>query len=354
MMLLIRKSQMNLFDHHEEQRTVHAGTRHLQNGAVVQVAEHQRRTVVAAPHAQSNTYSAPLVTRENVSALINDFLAPMNITFEYGKSSELRGKNGWAFPGERRIITRKGATIDDLAHEISHIVQYDLRGETRCSSDRQQGELGSEHTTMTKEYTEKLKQNKLGYLFQKANGITWRTMNQDIGAGIATDPRIAQADREYAEWQAQQAPPMETMVAEARRWKGAAMNADEDLGNDTRARLRHSRMTTKGDLDEYLIRKFRVDVTTARDVSNYLTQHDIPADRSVEPSAFAGEPWSGVTKSLSLTHLLRKSKEKVSGYIRKKTGKLVYNYERDNWKPKWNKIKEGQHTAYLPNGRMKT
>ena len=47
MMLLIRKSQMAFdFSKHDEQRTVHAGTRHLANGAVVQVAEHQRRTEI--------------------------------------------------------------------------------------------------------------------------------------------------------------------------------------------------------------------------------------------------------------------------------------------------------------------
>ncbi len=50
--------------------------------------------------------------------------------------------------------------------------------------------------------------------------------------------------------------------------------------------------------------------------------------------------------------LLRKSKETVKGYI-KQTGKLVYNYER-NWQPKWHKIKDGQHTTILPNGRWAT
>ena len=45
-MYLIRKSQIG-FDFsapkHEEQKTVRAGTRHMQNGAAVQVAQHQRR-----------------------------------------------------------------------------------------------------------------------------------------------------------------------------------------------------------------------------------------------------------------------------------------------------------------------
>lgn len=85
---------------------------------------------------------------------------------------------------------------------------------------------------------------------------------------------------------------MDTMVHEARRWKGAAMNADEDHGSDNKARLRHSRMTTKADLDSYLMRKFGIDESAARDVSNHLTQNNVTADRSAEPHEFAGEPWA--------------------------------------------------------------
>ncbi len=47
---LLKKSQMSLFDYHppthEEVKTVHAGTRHLASGAVVQIAEHQRKVQV--------------------------------------------------------------------------------------------------------------------------------------------------------------------------------------------------------------------------------------------------------------------------------------------------------------------
>jgi hypothetical protein len=85
---------------------------------------------------------------------------------------------------------------------------------------------------------------------------------------------------------------MDAMVHEARRWKGAAMNADEDHGSDNKARLRHSRMTTKADLDNYLMRKFGIDESAARDVSNHLTQNNVTADRSAEPHEFAGEPWA--------------------------------------------------------------
>lgn len=45
---IIKKSQMSFdFGKHEEERTVHATTRHMQSGAVAQVKEHQRRTMVA-------------------------------------------------------------------------------------------------------------------------------------------------------------------------------------------------------------------------------------------------------------------------------------------------------------------
>lgn len=96
-------------------------------------------------------------------------------------------------------------------------------------------------------------------------------------------------------------PDMHTMVQTARRWKGAAMNADEDHGTDNRARLKHSRMTTKADLDNYLMRKFGVDEVTARNVSNHLTEKDIPADRTAEPSEFAGEPWADAVLAKQIT-----------------------------------------------------
>ena len=374
MHLLIRKSQMNLFDHHEEQRTVHSGTRHLQNGAAVQVVEHQRRTeVVNAPaHAITpKVYSAPLVTREKVAALVNDFLSPLNITFEYGKSTELRGAQGRAFLIERRIITRKDATIDTLAHEISHIVQYDLRGDTRCSSDRQAGALGSEHIGMTKEYVAKLQQNKLGYLFQKANGITWRTMNQDIGAGIAPDPRIAQADREYAEWQAQQSPKKlyhagadiptgqlnsdtywthDKEVAEkgylhsrpeVSKLHEADFHGDKPAGDDvvtsTAKRLGFDQDDLEGytpasAFDKQLFPAHLVDRLKA-ELSRQGYSH-IEATDITPPGRYQKEfkaiiplaPVKQVTKSLSLTHLLRKSKEKhhrqASTHHNHKTGAI--------------------------------
>jgi hypothetical protein len=83
----------------------------------------------------------------------------------------------------------------------------------------------------------------------------------------------------------------ENMVAEAARWKGAAMNVAKTL-TDKKEQLRHSRATTKGDLDAYLQRKFGIDETTARSVSNELTRLNIPADESVDTQAFSGEPWA--------------------------------------------------------------
>ncbi len=55
---ILRKSQMSFdFGKHEEERTVHATTRHMQSGVVVQVKEHQRKTVVAdKPNDDHNFY----------------------------------------------------------------------------------------------------------------------------------------------------------------------------------------------------------------------------------------------------------------------------------------------------------
>lgn len=89
-----------------------------------------------------------------------------------------------------------------------------------------------------------------------------------------------------------EAPPLEDMVQTAARWKGASLKADRALGENKRARLAHSRLTTKADLDRYLIRTFNVDEATARSVSNELTRLNIPADESADVSEFAQEPWA--------------------------------------------------------------
>jgi len=139
-------------------------------------------------HTQDNRiYSTAEATQKNVTELLNEFLAPINIKFGYGKSAELQGSQGQAYLGDgsRRLLTRKDATIDTLAHEIAHFVQYDQKGYTHCGSLlRTRGQGEGEHMRLTKEYTAKLKQNKLGYLFMKANGITWRTMKQDLEEAI--------------------------------------------------------------------------------------------------------------------------------------------------------------------------
>ena len=87
------------------------------------------------------------------------------------------------------------------------------------------------------------------------------------------------------------APDFDEMVREAARWKGATMQVAESQTNSKRA-MHLSRMTTKGDLDAYLMRKFDVDETAARDVSNWLTAQNIPADMTADVEDFSDEPWS--------------------------------------------------------------
>ena len=74
-------------------------------------------------------------------------------------------------------------------------------------------------------------------------------------------------------------------------WKGATMKVAAMLEGDKRASLELSRMTTKGDLDAYLMRKFGIDETAARDISNILTAQDIPADMTANLDDYKDEPW---------------------------------------------------------------
>lgn len=81
------------------------------------------------------------------------------------------------------------------------------------------------------------------------------------------------------------------MVAEAARWKGATQQVAQKLAGDKKTQLYFSRMTTKADLDAYLMRKFGIGETEARDVSNWLTANNVPADMTAEIDGFADEPW---------------------------------------------------------------
>jgi len=108
------------------------------------------------------------------------------------------------------------------------------------------------------------------------------------------------------------------MVKEAARWKGAAINVDEALGEDKKARLAHSRITTKGDLDAYLMKKYGIDATVARSVSNELTDKNIPADRSAKAEEFANEPWAKTTgKDMDVSKVVT---EEYEPYSRKNPG----------------------------------
>lgn len=84
----------------------------------------------------------------------------------------------------------------------------------------------------------------------------------------------------------------EDMIATAARWQGAARKVDESLGDNKKARLRHSRMTTKGDLDAYLMKRYGIDESAAREISNTLTRDNIPADTTADIAEFKDEAWA--------------------------------------------------------------
>lgn len=84
----------------------------------------------------------------------------------------------------------------------------------------------------------------------------------------------------------------DTMVKDAARWQGAARNLARELKDDKRASLRLSKITTKGDLDAYLMRKYGIDAADARSVSNHLTARDIKPDFTATVEEFKDEPWA--------------------------------------------------------------
>jgi hypothetical protein len=93
------------------------------------------------------------------------------------------------------------------------------------------------------------------------------------------------------------APDFEEMVKEAARWRGAALNHASNL--DKKGKFKVSQRTTKGDLDEYLMRRYGIDETAARDVSNALTQRNVEDDRTADPADYEGEAWQQVGKPVA-------------------------------------------------------
>jgi len=91
-------------------------------------------------------------------------------------------------------------------------------------------------------------------------------------------------------------PDFEEMVKEAARWRGAALNHASSL--DKKGKYQVSKRTTKGDLDAYLMRKYGIDETEARDVSNALTQRNVEDDRTADPADYEGEEWQQIGNSV--------------------------------------------------------
>lgn len=78
----------------------------------------------------------------------------------------------------------------------------------------------------------------------------------------------------------------DTMVNQAARWKGAAQKVAEQVRGDKKAQLAISRKTTKGDLDSYLMKKFGISESEARDVSNALTRDNIAENLAMQAQSF--------------------------------------------------------------------
>jgi N12 class adenine-specific DNA methylase len=125
------------------------------------------------------------------------------------------------------------------------------------------------------------------------------------GAETVTAPAQAEASpktaeeikaKARAEMDAAESARFDAMVKDAARWRGAARKLAMEIGSDTKeqrsAALYLSKMTTKGDLDAYLMRKYGLAADEARNISNHLTARAIPDDMTATVEDFKDEPWA--------------------------------------------------------------
>jgi len=95
----------------------------------------------------------------------------------------------------------------------------------------------------------------------------------------------------------EQKPHFSDMLEAAAKWKGATADLAKALAGDKKARLKLFHITTKSDLDSYLIKKFGISETEARDVSNTLTHKNIKPNFDYDKKDFENEPWQKIKKT---------------------------------------------------------
>ncbi|MCG7851652.1 MAG: hypothetical protein MIO92_03945, partial [Methanosarcinaceae archaeon] len=116
---------------------------------------------------------------------------------------------------------------------------------------------------------------------------------QRLAAELEEEARANEPPPPLEEHAPEVTPDFNTLVKKAQAWKGAAIAADRLFDKeDKKARLDHSRMTTKGDLDAFLMKEYDLDEATARSVSNQLTSDNLPPDENINLEDYKGEPWA--------------------------------------------------------------
>ena len=88
------------------------------------------------------------------------------------------------------------------------------------------------------------------------------------------------------------------MISAALKWKGATAHKAKGLEENKKMAMAFMRITQKGDLDSYLMRKFGIDEASAREISNHLTAQDLKPDTNFRYLDYRGEAWIGVDKNI--------------------------------------------------------
>ncbi len=318
---IIRKSQMSLdfsTPTHEEERTVHASTRHLQSGTVVQVGEHHRKMEVAGQ--QFTTYKEAMAHVDRQRRRIKGYLGSdeYHALYPHIKELEQREKNQakqqeseWRRIGkypDGRLVPKLGdkvfivtggmlGTSASIQGEVYQAKNGNYRVKVTATHAMMGGEASAKDYPLTPEWT-----------VRNDPELTRR----EEARKQKEQYRIAQADREHQKWLQKQTGEYQTALArgeqpvkpeEAR--EGDVLNYYDGFGEPRKVEVRKTEEWNDG----YYV--------TVSDPGPLDEDGYYPGDTfTLNRPDFDGGETPRVTryvlhKSMPMTHLLRKShKEK--------------------------------------------
>jgi len=105
--------------------------------------------------------------KEIIAKAINKIVIPLGGSFRWRTSQDQLGWNGMFIPTTKTIVLKSTVGPRTLAHELAHLTQFNLRGQTKCEYSNPYGKpLAMEHYALQKQWTTSLKANGVYQLLQ--------------------------------------------------------------------------------------------------------------------------------------------------------------------------------------------